>query len=134
MTAAQLPPPSLQQALLLQPGLLVDLLEAAAAAVLQPVLSAAGPAPPGRGPGTAQALGSAQQPQQGSSTGASGAGSMRSMQSVLAASCPWMLWLPDMLAHNPLLLLKVSPAPHASKQLHGGLARPCAVLVCSILL
>lgn len=118
MTAAQLPPHSLQQMLLLQPGLLVDLLEAASAAVLQPVLSAAGPASSVRDPCTGQASESAQQPHHGSSTGGSGAGGMRIMQSVLAASCPWILWLPSMLAHNPLLLLKVSPALYAQYQVH----------------
>jgi hypothetical protein len=96
--AEQLPPHSLEQALLLLPELLNHLLESAAAAVLRPILQHTGENPAGTRPDSGQHTGV------GSSSS-----SVQSMQSLLSAGCPWMQSLPAMLAHNPLLLLKVCP-------------------------
>jgi hypothetical protein len=130
--AEQLPPHSLEQALLLCPELLNHLLEsaaaaaAAAAAALRPILQhtpdnhaaaatgavkAQHPDAPscsssggGVGAGKAQHLDA---PSPSSSSGGGGGGS--SAESLLSASCPWMESLPAMLAQHPLLLLKVCP-------------------------
>jgi hypothetical protein len=67
--------------LLLQPHLLDQFLEAAAAVVLQPLL------PP---------------------SVANGSSSMQNAHAALAASCPWWQHLPSMLAASPVLLLQVS--------------------------
>lgn len=89
------------------------MLEAAAAAILQPVLQApttcAG-APGGEadgGRGQQQHVGTASPGSNILSSSSIATTGMQNMQSLLAASCPWMQWLPDVLAHNPALMLKV---------------------------
>jgi hypothetical protein len=131
--AEQLPPHSLQQALLLQPQLLDHFLEASAAAVLKPLLTipqaAAAeedfqlPGPQSRLSGPADVVNpqTSQPPaavaaaagsnSTGSRSGSGLAGGMQNMQSLLAASCPWMQGLISLLAHHPVLLLRVS-LPH----------------------
>lgn len=98
----QLPQHSLQQALLLHPQLIDCFLEAAAAAALQPLMSAEQHC----GPGGALHNASSSS-RDGSASASGGCSRAQSMQSLLAAACPWMQWLPDAMTSNPLLLLKV---------------------------
>lgn len=105
VAAVKLPPESLEQALLLHPCLLDGMLEAAAAAVLGPLLQGDHPT---RYPGSAAAvLHRAVLGGDNPAILSSSSRSADSMESLLDVSCPWMHWLPKTLAYNPTLMLKV---------------------------